>query len=279
MDSAILQQFGLTETQVKAYRALVQKGPLTPPEVAEATDEKRSTIYMALDKMDKLGLVHSFNKERKLHYRAQSPVALKKIVEAQRKTVAKREQLLDNALPELMKSFYEYSEQPGVRFFVGKDEITKIYLDQVKNREPIYIIRPHANMDILDFEFMSEIRHMARKAGIKRYAITPDRVEAPKNFKDSDPHMLLDRTWMKQDDYTVPVEWNAYGNKVAIMSFGDEAIGMIIDSPQIAEALRQLYRLLEAGLRARPDYNQLPKLAQYMGSTPTDPHYYKTKSQ
>jgi hypothetical protein len=53
-----------------------------------------------------------------------------------------------------------------------------------------------------------------------------------------------------------------YGDKLAILSYGHEAIGMIIESPQIAEGFRQLLDLAEEGLKSRKNYDQLPRLAK-----------------
>jgi hypothetical protein len=65
--------------------------------------------------------------------------------------------------------------------------------------------------------------------------------------KDTDAQYAITRTQVCPDHYTAPVEISSYGDKVSILSFGDEAIGMIIDSPQIAEANRQLFNLARLG--------------------------------
>jgi len=43
------------------------------------------------------------------------------------------------------------------------------------------------------------------------------------------------------------VEVNVYGNKVSFISFGDETVGTIIESPQIAQAMRELYAMAQIG--------------------------------
>ena len=79
--------------------------------------------------------------------------------------------------------------------------------------------------------------------------------------------MFLERTWYLQEDYTAPVEWSVYGNKVSVISFGQEVIGMVIDSPQIAESLRQIFGMLDEGLKRRPGYNKLPKKGEFIDAT------------
>ncbi len=267
MEIMQLENLGLTVSQAKAYLSLVKSRSLTPPELAVQIKESRTNSYKILDRLVELGLAEKTDKNKRLAYSAKNPIILEELARQKRDAVLASERQIKDQMPALLNYFFTFSEQPGVRFYKGKDQLKDIYFDQINTGEPIYIIRPDYNMDIYDFDYMTEIRHMARRAGIKRYAITPDRAKAPKNYKESDPFMLLDRTWLPAGDYTAPVEWNAYGNILAVMSFGTEAIGMIIESPQIAEAFRQLYYLLEAGLKLRPGYGLLPKHANYIGAT------------
>jgi len=265
-----LSAAGLNETESKCYIALLEKKAWKPSELATRIKESRTNCYKILDKLVEYGLAKKFDKAKKLHYSATSPARLSELAREQRKAFEKSEQQLALSAQHLFTKYIKVHEQPGVQFFQGKKELKQIYLDQIQSGDTIYIIRPDYNMDIYDFDFMSDIRHLARKAGIQRYAITPDREKAPQNYKVSDPYMLLTRTWMPKASYTAPVEWNVYGNKLAIMSFGNEAIGMIIESPQIAEAFRQLYQLLDKGLRLDPEYKNLPRNAKYIGATGTD---------
>ncbi len=261
---------GLNTTETKAYSTLLEKSEWKPADLAKVINETRSNMYKILDKLVSLGLARRFDKAKKLHYQATNPSRLLELARQERTSRERAEKQLELNVQNLLTQYMKVHEQPGVSFYQGKKELKNIYLDQVNSGEEIYIIRPDYNMDLYDFKFMSEIRHMARKAGLKRYAITPDREMAPVNYKESDPFMLLERTWINAGEYTAPVEWNIYGNKLAIMSFGNEAMGMIIESPQIAEAFRQIYKLIDVGLRRDPDYNKLPKVARYIGSTKED---------
>lgn len=258
---------GLNETESKCYTALLERAAWKPSDLSKYVTETRTNCYKVLDKLVDYGLAKRFDKAKKLHYSATNPSRLLELARLQRQSRERSEKQLELSAQELLSQYIKINEQPGVQYFQGKRELKKIYFDQIAIGEPIYIIRPDYNMDIYDFEYMTEIRHLARKAGITRYAITPDREKAPINYQESDPFMLLTRTWIDAGDYTAPVEWNVYGNKLAIMSFGTEATGIIIESPQIAQAFRQLYGLLDVGLRRSPEYKNLPKHANYIGAT------------
>jgi sugar-specific transcriptional regulator TrmB len=262
-----LSAAGLTATEAKCYGVLLEKPAWKPAELAKSVGETRTNCYKILDNLVAVGLAERFDQDKKLHYRATNPGRLLELAYNARQAREMAEKELNVSTENLLATYYQTHERPGIRYFQGEAGLKEIYLDQINTRQPIYIIRPDYNMDIYDFDYMREIRHLARRAGIQRFAITPDRLKAPKNYLESDPFMLLTRTWMRAGDYTAPVEWVAYGNKLAIMSFGKEAIGMIIESPQVAEAFRQLYKLMDQGLRRMPDYGSLPRKAQYIGST------------
>ncbi len=109
---------------------------------------------------------------------------------------------------------------------------------------------------------MHDLRMLPVRAGVKRIALTPDTSLATADYAKTDDLFLLTRTWLRRTDYTAPVEWGVFNDKLYIISYGEEALGMIIESPQIANAFKQLYKLLERGQRSQPWYNTLPQLAK-----------------
>jgi sugar-specific transcriptional regulator TrmB len=264
MNHETLTRLGLNPSQAAVYMALVEHGASTAPQIAAYASETRTNAYSVLDKLAEMGLVERVPGTRKVTYRALSPDALSGLVGQHRKEVTERERLLNSSLESMRDFFYSRTEQPGVRVYQGPEEIKQIYRDQLEYGQEILLVRTPADKLFYDFDFMHQVRNQSRKAGIHRRMITPDTPESPVNHQASDAQMLSTRTWVGNADYTAPVEWNVYGDKLAIISFGAEAMGLVIESPQIAEACRQLFGLLEEGLRLRPDYGQLPKLARYL---------------
>lgn len=260
MNTDLLVNLGLTLPQATVYLALVQRGRSTAPDIAQATGQTRTNTYTLLDKLVELGLAERLTNTAKIAYRALSPSALEPLITSQRQAAQKRQQLLESNLPDLMSFFHTHSEQPGIRLFQGKDGIRQIYADQIATGQDILIVRTPDDIRFFPYDEMLKIRLAARDHGIHRHKIEPDypRPDTPVGLP-SKEERLLTETWVAEGGYTAPVEWDIYGNKVAVISFGKEAIGMIIDSPQIAESMRQLYHLLVAGLHRQPGYDQLPK--------------------
>jgi sugar-specific transcriptional regulator TrmB len=257
-----LSSVGLSDTEAKCYTALLSKKDWRPALLAKEIKESRTNCYKLLDKLVANKLAERFDKDKKLHYRATNPTNLIQLVHDRRAAQEQQQQQLELDVQNLIGEYLKVNERAGVRYFQGKKDLKNIYQDQVETGEPIYFVHTLAGIDFYGYNGMHELRMLAVKAGIPRYALTPDTINATADWEKTDNKFLLTRTWMSNKDYTAPVEWGAYGDKIYIVSFGEEASGMIIESPQIAESFRQLFNLLDRGQRSQPGYNELPRLAQ-----------------
>lgn len=110
----------------------------------------------------------------------------------------------------------------------------------------------------MGFDTMDELRSLPAHFGQKRFGIIPDMLRGPANSK-GDERSKLQRTWVRQEDYTAPVEWSVSGSMLLIVLFGTEPHAISIVNPVIATAFTQLWQLLDISLRAMPDYNELPR--------------------
>jgi len=257
-----LKAAGLTPTEAKCYIALLEMQDCKPSELARIVHESRTNCYKVLDKLESYKLVERFRKDSTWQFRATNPTRLLQLSRERRAEQVKAERELEIHVQTLAGTYTKAHEQPGVRYYVGKEEIREIFAEQVKIGKPIHFIHTIAGIDFYGYDEMHLIRMMAVNAGIHRYALTPDTEKATADYKDTDGRFLLSRTWMQESDYTAPVEWGSFGDTTYIISYGKEALGMTIESPQIAEAFRQLFSLLQRGQIAQPWYHELPRLAQ-----------------
>lgn len=244
MEITTLIDLGLTESQAKAYLMLIQFGTLSPPELARKTGETRSNAYKVLDRLEGLGLAIKKTGTKKRAYRATNPVQLEALAKQHRAKAMEQEEKVLRALPKLLTFFNTYSEQPGIRFFQGQDGIKQIFDDMLRTKQPIYLIRSPADIKFYDQKFFEKFKVQRARLGIKTYALTPD-IESATHDIHTDEINLFTRTWLPRNAYTGSVEWNLYGNKLAIISYGEEAMGVIIESPQIAASFQQLFLLMQ----------------------------------
>ncbi len=257
-----LEAAGLNTLEAKCYMALLDAESVKPSELAKIVNLSRTNCYKILDKLSAYNLVERIKNKGTLHYRAAHPSRLLQLAHEKKQEQIRAEQELEVHVQTLLSSYAKTHEQPGVRYFTGKEEIKDIFVDQVKTGKPIHFIHTIAGIDFYTYEQMHVLRMMAVNAGLPRFALTPDTKLAHANYKEADKHALLTRTWMEENDYTAPVEWGVYGDKTYIISYGEEAMGMTIESTEIAASFRQLFRMLDRGQRSQPWYQELPRLAR-----------------
>lgn len=262
-----LSAAGLKETEAKCYLALLEKKEWKPAKLAEYVNESRTNCYKILDKLVAYKLAERFDKEKKLHYRAANPTQLLQRAREQRVAREASEKELEAETQRLINAFYKTHEQPGVQYLQGETEIRRIFEAISKSKEDVLYINTKAGIDFYGFNAMNNLRMLAPKNGVKRRALTADVAAAPKDYREKDPLVLLTRTWFKQADYTTPVEWGAFEDKLYLISYGKEALGLIIESQQIADAFKELFKLLERGQKLLPNYATLPLHAQATGET------------
>ncbi len=256
-----LQAAGLNETEAKTYQMLLTKQRWQPSELAKTVNESRTNMYKILDKLVDKKLAIRFDFKKKLHYRATNPSHLLELAHEERKRQEQSQKELELATQELTGEYIKTHEQPAVRYFQGKQEIGEIFDIIANSKSKVQFIHSLSGIDFYGLKAMHGLRMRAVKNNVQRQALTPDGVNATKNYKEADPYSLLERTWLKADDYTAPVEWGVTDDTLYIISYGKEALGLTIESPAISESFKQLFNLLERGQKLLPDYSVLPKLA------------------
>lgn len=244
----ILKKAGLNEAQVTIYNCLLKNGAMTPTELASKTKQSRENCYMVSKRLMELGLIEQTN-DKKAKYRALNPSSLEILVEKRRKIMAKNEKYVKDNLSTLLDIFYANNEMPGARTIEGIEGIKEVYEDALRVKKDVYLLRTKADSilgkDEKTDSFLKYYRDRLPVLGIHTYALTPVTKEAIRYAKTGrDEAILFHRTWMPEEDYTSPMALQIYGNKVALISFGETQMATIITSPVIAEAMRQILKIM-----------------------------------
>ncbi len=257
MDSLLIQS-GLSEIQATVYMALIECGEMTPPALAKKACLTRSNAYKVLDTLVDTGVVIKTEKNKKLHFAANNPLALNNLAAQQRNKATEQENAVRKVLPELLKTFRIKTSTVSATTFKGRDEVIAAYRQQINLKEEIYFIRTRADITAMGFDAMHEIRTAPSRYGVKRHVINPDISKVPTS-NESIENGSLTRTWLKQEDYTAPVEWSVTDSSLLIVSFDREPQAVLIQDGIISQAFLQLWHLLNACLQAMPYYKELPR--------------------
>jgi predicted transcriptional regulator len=242
MFEEILSRTDLTPSQADILDFLYQNKEAKASQIANRIRKSRTIVYKDLEELEKLGLVEKKEKSNQVAlFSAGHPSLLKKLLDQKEAQLKKDKELLNSYLPEILSSFNLARNLPGIRFFEGVGGLEKIYEEILDENKAFYLIRtayePTYNDKIAPIvEGFIEKRI---KKNIQVTAIIPSDVNDPKK----DARWLMKRFNVAKKAYTAPVEIDIFGDKTAILSFGDELVGMIIESKQIALSLKQIFSL------------------------------------
>ncbi len=238
MDSAlvkVLTGIGLNDKEAKVYLACVQNGTSVVSKIGSTAGINRVTTYDILDKLKQKGLVSFFTKKKTKYFTALDPETVLEDFE-------KKTNELRTSLPKFKRLSGETSH-PRIRYFEGLEGIKAIYTDTLSSKT-----------EILNYSNSSEIRkqwpnydseYVAKRAKKKIFL----RGVAPKDSKgltvqneDKSYHRAF--RLINEENFNFTNEINIYDDKVSIISFKDELIGMIIESPEIANSQRAIFEIV-----------------------------------
>ena len=235
MIKTTLKNIGLTEKEAKIYIACLELGSTVVSEISKHAKVNRVTTYDILEKLIQKGFISFFTKNKIKYFNATKPDLVYE--STKRKTDD-----LKKILPDL-KRMHGETPHPKVRYFEGIQGIKAIYQDTLTSKT-----------EILNFSNSEEIReywpeydqeYVAKRAKKKIYlrGVSP-LDEAGLKVKSENKKYFRNIRLVPRNKYNFSNEINIYDNKVSIISFREGLIGMIIQSNEIADTQRTIFKMI-----------------------------------
>lgn len=257
MNTELLMQTGLSEVQAKIYLYLIKHGQSTPAEIATGVDENRTTVYSAAEKLEKLGIITQKDRGKVSAYVPNHPSALESLAEKRLRSVARQAKNLESNLPSLINYYNEYQSTPGATTFYGNEGVKMIWDKVIATKAPYYFVRSRYD-EVADKEALEEFKDSRIEAGIKSQNITPSEFAHNKNSVLKEKY-LLDRTLLPPNEYDSPVEIDIFGDNVAFINYSKNGMSTLIESPEIADAMRQLFLFAKKYIRQATDQDAIDR--------------------
>lgn len=248
-----LMAMGFSEKEATVYISSLELGKGTVSQIARKAGINRTTAYHILGSLVSRGLVVISGKEPKQEYVAEPP---EKIINMFSNYIKANQNYIEEAkdiIPKL-KSLHNVRGRPQIRFYEGKEGIQQVYEDTLTSKETI---RAYASVEDTQHtlpEYFPEYYKRRAKKGIRIRAIfpaTPEAVELSKHNKEE----IRETALIPADKFSFSPEINIYNNKVMIASW-KESLGIIIESEEIADAMKKIFEL------AWPEAKRLEKEIQ-----------------
>ncbi len=230
-----LKEIGLEEREIKVYLAVLELGESTVLPIARKANIKRTYCYDILDMLQKKGLVTYFEKNNRRRYTADDPTKLQDILK----------QRLDHfgqILPELRSIYNQPQDKPKVRFYEGKEMALQVAKELSQSKAYDAISSPDHLIKFLGANVIEELAQQAIKKGIharELYTRGGLPVSWGKYFKKP----LMEIRYLPEG-ITMTSDIILYQNKLALISYGTEMHGIIIEGSGIVDAHKALFEML-----------------------------------
>lgn len=254
MDTEVLMQTGLSEIQARIYLYLIRHGQQTPTEVAKGINENRTTVYSALERLAKLGVVSQKDRGKISAYVPNHPSVLERLAEKRLRMAARQAKNLEGNLPSLINYFNEHQNEPGATTFYGQEGVKMIYDKIVATGKPFYFVRSRYD-ELAVPEDLEEFKHARIEAGVEAENITP--AEFSVHSKETEDAWKIKRTVLPPENYDSPVEIDIFGDNVAFINYAKNGMSTLIESPEIADAMRQFFLFAKKYIRKATNQGEL----------------------
>ena len=235
-----LEYIGFSEKEVLVYLALLELGKGTVTQISRKAGINRPTGYHILASLALKELVKVSGKEPKQEYVAESPDQIEKMLLKKIQTDQAYINEAKKIIPEL-KSIHNVTDKPKVFFYEGVEGVKKVYEDTLTSHEPIRAYASVENMHAGLPGYFPEYYNRRAGKGISIRAIVPNS-ETGRERKSFDKKEKREIALVPFESFQFIPEINIYDNKVMIASW-KEKLGIIIESTEIADAMKKIYEL------------------------------------
>ncbi len=242
-----LLDIGLSKEEVNIYLAGLELGESSVQNIAKKADIKRPTAYLIIDDLIKKGLFYQTFKGKKRYFSAQSPKDLE--IELKRKAFE-----LTKVMPELNSIYNTLGFKPRVRFYEGVAGAMSVYNDTIDSTPE--------NGEILDFagiknlfdtfpkEFAIEYYTKRIRKNIIDKVIAVD-CEESREWKKNAEEEMREIFIVPEDQFNFSGDMEIYGDKVALISYKENFMAVVIESKEIANMQRLMFNLIWNNLKGQ----------------------------
>ncbi|MBS3079956.1 helix-turn-helix domain-containing protein [Candidatus Pacearchaeota archaeon] len=233
-----LKELGLTDNQIKIYEILLKEGMLKPAEIAKKIEHSRPYVYESLERLEEKQMVSSLINDNKKVYQATDP---KRVIEIMKAKLTR----VESILPKLLTLSETSHGDIKAELYKGKNvmsqNLLKDIIARLKKGDEVLVfgiddkklIKEDKYYQVNLLIYLEKIKRL----GIKERIIVKKGTELEHVEKTTKYKHLPDR-------YFGNVTFQVYGNKTAILLWGNLHHLILIENKEVADAYRKQFELL-----------------------------------
>lgn len=248
MDLKELKKIGLTDSEIKVYKALLKLGSSSVSNIQEETNIERRYIYDVINKLIDKGLVSYTVEKGKKTFQITHPNKILGYIDEQKAKLDQNTQQIHNILPNILKLYEENKAEIKVEILRGKEGVKALGEDML-NFKSNYHIGGNGSVQ----QYMPIFWKHYNKKRIKKKVMWHDLIiegTLMETFKDNESA----KKELKEIKYykykTIPRELGSphavsvYGDKIAMVLWSDSPFIIIIQNKDIAKFYLQHFKFL-----------------------------------
>jgi len=231
MNIETLEKIGLNPNEARVYLALLELGPSLAGKITEKSKVHRRTVYDVLELLIDRGLVSYIVEANRKVFEATEPERLLELLK-------EREKEIKEVLPELQAKRNASKRKQEATVFRGKRGLRTIFEDILKYKEN-WVFGSHGRFREVLGPFFEQYQKRKKEKKIHTRLLVSSRL------KQSDIIRLTpgEHRFLKKE-YDSPVSTIVYGNKVAIIIWIEEPIGLVLEGNEVSQSFRYYFDVM-----------------------------------
>lgn len=241
MNTRILEEIGLTDSEIKVYLALLELGSSKKGAIVKKAGITSSKIYEVTDKLIEKGLASYVMKDNVKYFNAAPPSRIKNYLKEKESKIKEQEEDFDKILPtlELKQKLAEKETDAEVyRGWKGLQTVYNDLLDSLKPGDEFYIFGASRGIDAKKVKtFYSRFNEKVIKNKIKAHIIFNE------NARGNIPN--AERAGkVRYLNQTTPSEIVIYKNKTAVVLLEKDPLTILIRGESVAKSFKAYFDVM-----------------------------------
>ncbi len=231
----ILNQVGLSKTEVDVYIAGLEIGPSTAANIAQRAQTKRPLVYHTLQLLEQKGLISKFGPKHGQLFTMEPPEKLDGIIDYKKRELELIKDKLVRAKSELKKIVPSPAHASRVKFYEGINGIKSVAQDTLTAKQIYAFVSIENVLSLLDREFLEYWIDERKKRNITSRTIWSKHQPGFLIVKD------LQEIKIAPNTMDIPATILIYDNKVVIFSSGKELSAFVVENKSFATTQKSAF--------------------------------------
>ncbi|MEK6895267.1 MAG: helix-turn-helix domain-containing protein [Nanoarchaeota archaeon] len=238
MDLEILRKIGLSEGEIKIYKALLEIGATSINNIHEKVGIDRRNIYDILNKLIERGLISYIEEDGKRMFKISNPEKILSYIEEKKSNLDEVKKEISKIIPLMCEIFKSKKQELFAEIFKGPEGLKSVW-DDMLNYGSIYWIG--SGMYVPD-RFPAYWSDWNKRRIQKR--VQSHHLFRYEKRKDVNKKLFTSCKFLPLEFSGNPTVTAVYGDKVAQMILGENIFVFVIQSKELAENYERYHKYL-----------------------------------